>query len=305
MLSGTPTMAEPKVRWEELLPHEFVAARDACPVAYMAYGLTEPHGPYNAIGLDWLKAQALVVRAAQAHGGLVAPPCAWHIQEIPEFHDDGQGHGWLTQVGVKQNLASAIPSDLFYRLMLYHLRAMDARGFHAAILVTGHYGGIEKVMRKLAEFYLRQTGSPIQVATLADNEVIAPELPWRGDHAGFTETAQLMALHPTLVDLTQRRVPAELGDRFAGGVNFTADRLPNATDGERIVASQVAGLGALGQRLLAAFQPRAGWRAPDLNATEAIWQNFDRLTRPYWTLTWESYRAGKCFQFPPWEALEG
>lgn len=34
-------------------------------------------------------------------GGMVAPPFAWHIQELPEFHDDGQGHGWLCDVGAR------------------------------------------------------------------------------------------------------------------------------------------------------------------------------------------------------------
>lgn len=68
-----------KVRWEEMLPHEFIAARDRRPVCYLAYGLAEPHGAYNALGLDWLKAQALVEQAANRHGGIVAPPLAWHI----------------------------------------------------------------------------------------------------------------------------------------------------------------------------------------------------------------------------------
>ena len=117
-------MNDPKkirtVRWEEMFPEELFEKIREEAVCYLAYGLAEPHGPYNALGLDWLKAYALSERAAERHGGVVAPPFAWHIQERPEFHDDGAGHGWLPDVGVRQPLASSIPADLFYR-MVFHL----------------------------------------------------------------------------------------------------------------------------------------------------------------------------------------
>lgn len=289
-----------------MLPHEFVAARNQTPVCYSAYGLAEPHGPYNALGLDWLKATALVERAAQQHGGIVAPPFAWHITDIPEFHDDGQGRGWFCDVGIRQSLASSIPADLFYRTALYQIRAMDARNFHAAILVTGHYGGLEQDMRKLCEFYLRRTGSPLRLAALADNETIDPNLPYRGDHAGVCETSQLLALHPALVDLAQRTVPAELGTRFAGSVNFQNGPLPTTAIGQAIVDSQVRNLGAIATRLLADYRPQPNWRAPDLNQTEIIWRDFEQLTRPHWVCsrTYADYRTGKPHHFPSWDQLD-
>ena len=49
-----------KVKWEEMFPEELYEKIQEEPVCYMAYGLAEPHGVYNALGLDWLKAQALV-----------------------------------------------------------------------------------------------------------------------------------------------------------------------------------------------------------------------------------------------------
>lgn len=295
-----------KVRWEEMLPHEFVTARDRFPVAYMPYGLAEPHGAYNALGLDWLKASALVETVAQTRGGIVAPPFSWHISEAPEFHDDGHGHGWLVENGARQSLCSSLPADLFYRAVFYHVRALDARGFHAAILLTGHYGGIERVLRKICEYYLRKTGSPLRLHAIADWECIDADLPHRGDHAGVTETSQLMTLHPGLVDLNQRTVGPELGDRFCGGVNFEKGPLPSVEIGRKIVDSQVRNLTQTAERLLAEYQPRPGWRAPDLNQTEAIWQQFDRLTRRYWSLTLKEYLADiKAYgRIPDWDALE-
>ena len=298
-------MSSAKVRWEELLPHEFLEARDRFPVGYMAYGLAEPHGAYNALGLDWLKAYALVETVAKQHGGIVAPPFAWHIQEVPEFHDDGHGNGWLCDVGVRQSLSSSIPADLFYRTVFYQIRALDARGFHAGIIVTGHYGGLERVLRKICEYYLRRTGSPIRLYAIGDGECIDTDLPYRGDHAGVCETSQLMALHPGLVDLTRQTGNEELGTRFAGGVNFAKGPFPSKEIGEKIVASQIRNLASTAKRLVSEYQPRADWKAPDLNQTETIWQSFERLTRKYWTMTYREYKIGRAYgQIPDWETLE-
>jgi creatinine amidohydrolase/Fe(II)-dependent formamide hydrolase-like protein len=288
-----------------MLPHEFLETRDRFPVCYMAYGLAEPHGAYNALGLDWLKAYALVESAAQLQGGIVAPPFAWHIQEVPEFHDDGKGHGWLCDVGVRQPLCSSIPSDLFYRTVFYQIRAVDARGFHAAILVTGHYGGPERTMRKICEYYLRCTGSPIRLYAIADWECIDKDLPYRADHAGVCETSQLMALKPGLTDLTHRTGNAELGERYAAGIDFSTGLLrPTEEIGRKIVESQVRNLCSSAKGLLAEYRPKDGWIAPNLNETEKIWDGFERMTRKYWTLTYSDYKQRKLFQFPEWDVLE-
>lgn len=299
-------MIQNKVRWEEMLPHEFLEARDRFSACYMAYGLAEPHGAYNALGLDWLKAYALVESAAKQHGGIVAPPFAWHIQEIPEFHDDGKGHGWLCTVGVRQSLCSSIPADLFYRTVFHQIRAMDARGFHAAILVTGHYGGIEKVMRKICEYYLRRTGSPIRLYTIADWECIDEDLPYRGDHAGVCETSQLMVLRPGLTDLARQTGNAELGENYAAGVNFSKGPLPTAKIGREIVESQIRNLGTTAKRLLTEYRPKDGWIAPDQNVIEGIWDDFVRITSPYWKISWEEHRSGKIKYgaLPDWDQLE-
>lgn len=292
------------VRWEELLPSDFIESRDRYPVCWMAYGLAEPHGGYNALGLDWLKAQALAERAAAGYGGIVAPPLCWHIQELPEFHDDGKGHGWFCDVGVKQSLASSIPSDLFYRMVFHQIRAFDARGFHGAILITGHYGGIEIVLRWICEYYLRRTGSPIRLHALADWECMDRSLPHaHGDHAGVTETSQLMALRPGFTDLTRQQAGGGLGGRYAGSVNFEKGPLPSEAIGRAIVDSQVKNLGGISRELLKAYVPKAAWRAPDQHAVDEIWHRFDRLTRRYWTGCYAEYKQGLWFKFPGWEAL--
>ncbi len=51
-----------EVRWERMFPDELEAAIADTPVVYFAYGLCEPHGPQNAVGLDALKARYLLSR---------------------------------------------------------------------------------------------------------------------------------------------------------------------------------------------------------------------------------------------------
>lgn len=59
-------MSTKNVKWEEMFPDELLNAIESCPVCYMAYGLAEPHGTYNALGLDWLKAYGLCEKGDHA-----------------------------------------------------------------------------------------------------------------------------------------------------------------------------------------------------------------------------------------------
>lgn len=293
-----------KVKWEEMFPDELYEKIQDEPVCYLAYGLAEPHGPYNALGLDWLKAYALVEHTARKYGGVVAPPFAWHIQELEEFHDDGKGHGWLPSAGVKEPLCSSIPSDLFYRMVFHQIRDIDARGFHAAILVTGHYGGLEKTLRLICDYYTRRTGSPLRFHAVADWECIQHEN-FTGDHAGITETSQLMTLCPSLVDLNRRTVPDALGTKYAAGIDFeNAEILPSRELGEKIVESQIEELGRVSRQLLDSYEPVLQWTAPSQRDIDDIWHRFEEATRQYWTLTFREYKEGIVREFPGWEALD-
>jgi len=291
------TKADRKLRWEEMLPDELLAAIERCPACYFAYGLSEPHGAYSALGLDWLKAQALCERAAREHDGVVAPPCVWHVQERPKFD-------WFGVRGVTQNLCSSIPEDLFLRLVLHQIRAADARGFHAAILVSGHYGGLENDIRLLCDYYLRCTGSPLRIAAFADSELMNYE-DYHGDHAGICETSQLMALHPDLVDLSRKEEESPSGPWAGTTFPLPDGRMPSAELGKKIIASQIARMGEVQRELLDAYEERPGWQAPSQDDAESLWTNFERLTRKYWwlSLTLEEYQKGDRPAFPGWDAM--
>jgi len=257
-------MTEPReVRWERMFPDELEAAFVTCPAAWFAYGLCEPHGPQNALGLDGLKAHGLLVRAARAHGGIVAPPDYWHVHELGGYaiwaeREIGEARPWLT----------AVPPWVHFKNVCYHVRAAEALGFHAAVLLTGHYGPNWEDLKTLVD--LLQPWTRMRLHGLPDFEVNRPGFPGDGadgDHAGKVETSQLWALEPECVDTA--RVPADPAfPLFAMGRDAA---LADRAAGERMVEEMVAGLGAIQRDLLAAYDPERPSRLRTFGDVERFW----------------------------------
>ncbi|HRW10993.1 MAG TPA: creatininase family protein [Caldilineaceae bacterium] len=258
-----------EVRWERMFPDQLEAALAACPVVYFPYGLCEPHGPQNAVGLDALKAHAICCRTAQGHGGIVAPPDYWHIHEI------GLYASWAAaSVGEARSWLTAVPPWIHFKNICYHLRAADALGFHAAILLTGHYGPNWEDLKTLLgilqpHFAMRLYGLPDFEANQPgfDNDGKAT-----GDHAGKVETSLLWALEPACVDVSRLPAPDEPGHHFAMGKNAHES---NRLVGERMVADEVRWLGAKAAELLADYQTNqpAARQPLTFMALEQIWAN--------------------------------
>lgn len=258
-----------KVVWQEMFKDEFEEAVSARPVCYLSYGLSEPHGLQNAMGLDGLKAYALVQRAAAAHGGVVAPPVWWHVHETP------LGLDWLSRQNAPQPYLTCIPPEIFLHQLVYQLRAAEAAGFRCAICVTGHYGGIEVDMKQVCHIY--SSHRPLRAVALADWEAIRYK-DYHGDHAGRCETSQLWALRPGLVDIT--RIPAE---PFEGVVFASPHAARNSSrrEGEAIVASQVTFFERLSDDLLRQAETHSPGERIPTDQAEEIWQEM-LADQPNW-----------------------
>jgi creatinine amidohydrolase len=237
-----------EVRWERMFPDQLEAAFAACPVVYFAYGLCEPHGPHNVVGLDALKAHAICVKAAQAHGGIVAPADYWHIHEI------GLYASWAAEwVGEARPWLTALPPWMHFKNLCYQLRAADALGFHAAILLTGHYGPNWQDLKTLLA--LLQPHFAMRLYGLPDFEANQPGFDGdgksTGDHAGKVETSLLWALEPDCVDVSRFPVQDAPGPHFAMGPNA---RQADRRTGERMVADEVHWLGQKAADLLDEYE---------------------------------------------------
>jgi creatinine amidohydrolase len=278
------------VVWHEMFKDEFEAAVAATPVCYFSFGLSEPHGVQNAMGLDGLKAYALVQRAARAHGGVVAPPVWWHVHETP------LGLAWLAQQNAPRPYLTCVPPTVFLHQLVYQLRAAEAAGFRAALCVTGHYGGIEVDMKQVCALYSKHR--PLRTAALADWEAIRYK-DYRGDHAGRCETSQLWALCPELVDISRIPETGFEGQHFASNRDA---RNSSRLEGEGIVASQVEFLGRLAAALLRQAESQPPCERIPGEAAEQIWQEM-LADQPNWISShgpegfWE-YRGQRHNLFP-------
>ena len=232
-----------EVQWDRMFPDELEASFQACPVVYFSYGLCEPHGPQNAVGLDALKAHAICRQAAREHGGIVAPPDYWHIHEIGGYavwaeQNIGEARPWLT----------AVPPWIHFKNVCYHLRSADALGFHAAILVTGHYGPNWQDLKTLLS--ILQPHFAMRLYGLPDFEANHPGFSGNGDgadHAGRVETSLLWALEPDCVDVSRIPDRDAPGPHFAMGSNAFES---NRSVGERMVEDEVRWLGVKAKELL-------------------------------------------------------
>jgi len=256
-----------------MFPDELEAAFSQVPLVYFPYGMCEPHGPHNTLGLDALKAHAIACRAAHEYGGIVAPPDYWHI------HGFGGYAAWAAQwIGeVDRAWLTCVPPWMHFKNVCYHIRAADVLGFHAAILFTGHYGPNWEDLKTLVAHLQPYVGT--RLYALPDFEANQPGFDSdgesTGDHAGKVETSLLWALHPECVDLS-RQPPQDRADSVDPGAHFAMgpdSYLASRQVGERMAADEVRWLGEKSRDLLAEYdrlRPVHSFRTFD--DVERIWQ---------------------------------
>lgn len=250
-----------EVQYERLRPRQIIAAREACPVAYIPLGTIEWHGYQNPVGLDAIKAQALAVRCAQAGGGVVFPPL-WYgesreeglmeataadaadITAAMQLPPDSFAPGYMRVAPQEQY-------DRYQKLLLHILCEVRSLGFKVATLVCGHYPLIDHARAACSLFHqARFRGKRAEMITWAFTgyELVKQELPEAGDHAGFWETCLLMALVPGLADLDE--LPKDPNAKLTGVISHRPVIESNAAYGEKAVGMIVERVAAaVGDRL--------------------------------------------------------
>ncbi len=263
-----------EVQYERLRPRQIIAAREACPVAYIPLGTIEWHGLHNPVGLDAIKAQALAVRCAQAGGGLVFPPL-WY----GESREEGLMEATAADAAAI-TAAMRLPADSFapgymrvppqqqyeryQRLLLHMLCEVRSLGFKVATFVCGHYPLIDHARAACSLYHqARFNGKRAGLITWAFTgyELVKKDLPDAGDHAGFWETSLLMALIPGLADLDE--LPQDPAEKLTGVISSRPVRESNAAYGEQAI-------GMIVERVTAAVTDR-------LNNRQAYYEHGARL----------------------------
>ncbi len=261
-----------EVRWERMFPDELEAAFAECPLVYFPYGLCEPHGPHNAVGLDGLKAYGIACAAARQIGGIVAPLDMWHIHELSGYAPWAHQHvgqaprTWLT----------SLPPWQHFKNVCYHVRTADVHGFHAAIFLTGHYGPNWQDLRTLLELIQPYVGT--RLYGLPDFEANVPgfddDNKSGGDHAGKIETSLLWALNPECVDLSRLPTAPAPPPNFASGATAY---LSQRRIGERMIQDEVRYLKKKAQELLAEYERlKPAHRLRTFADVERLWREIVR-----------------------------
>lgn len=209
--------AEKKVRFEEMLPAEIIAARQAHPVAYLPIGGLEWHGRHNCIGLDAVKIHAVCMHIAEQTGGVVFPPLFYGDQRESRLMDanhDPNGliaadYG-LTKESFKPGYMDGSPferGEMTAMLLVHILHEMASYGFEVLVIAAGHYPLLSSA-RAACQLYFHDRG--VIPWAFTGYELVRDELPEAGDHAGPWETSLMLALRPDLVDMSKAEGPSAI-----------------------------------------------------------------------------------------------
>jgi len=210
-----------KLKYEEMLPHEIVEARTACPIAYVGIGGVEWHGQHLCVGNDTVKANALALKCAEKGGGLVFPPLFWgenRESHLMESNHDRNG-GICELMGLPPDSfapgymqRSVYEQDRGYIELLFHmLRQIESLGFKVIVILAGHYP-LLKHATAAVDWYALDGKAKAWACT--GYELVRDEIPHAGDHAAAWETSLLMALRPDCVDMSQ--LPDDPEEKLVG-----------------------------------------------------------------------------------------
>jgi creatinine amidohydrolase len=200
-----------KVQYEEMMPHEIVAARREKPVAYLPIGGIEWHGEHNPVGLDTVKAHELCIRAAQKGGGLAMPAVFWGESResgLLEFNHDPDGKvagkmglpkenfapGYMGGVTVEQE------HSLYEQLLTHIYYQLKSLGFRVIFVLCGHYP-LKSFAVRTAEQFMEENPD-IRIYAGIEADPVRDIYPKGGDHAGKWETSIMRTLRPELVDVS-------------------------------------------------------------------------------------------------------
>lgn len=253
------------VRYEEMLPHEIVAARRAKPVAYLPLGILEWHGEHCAVGLDGIKAQELCIRAAQRGGGVCMPVQFWGETRCHDTCDpqgklaDAMGlpHGYLNEENMNGYI---IDYELLLGHMLYQIKCL---GFKAIYVHCGHDPSCLRVVPAMRKFM--NDNPDVRAYAGMDDDIIREVFPLAeqegylrnpiDDHAGKWETALMTVLRPELVDLTQIPADGTITSIIDPDVGIVCAEDPRCDDleeyGKTIVAKIIEAMNLMCDRMLA------------------------------------------------------
>ena len=225
-----------KVRYAELLPHEFRRRLAERPLAYLPLGTLEWHGEHLPLGADALQSEGLMVTCARQLGGIVMPP-VYLGPDGARLAENGQmlyGMDCAATTTPPRQLDGScywVPPGFFKAMVDAILVQLERAGFRA-VFADGHgpsrWSWVEDIEERQARFGLKLFGITPDISDLWRSQI---------DHAGRNETSLVLALRPDLVD--RSRLPQD-PSTWPQGVEGEDPRQATAEFGRECLAASVA-----------------------------------------------------------------
>ncbi len=247
------------VRYEELLPHQIVEAREECPIAYIAIGGVEWHGEQNCVGLDTVKANALAIRCAEAAGGLRFPALFYGENREAYLMETNHDPGELIKQKMGLPEESFAPGYMgvsiqetdarYIELLIHIMREIKSLGFRVITIIAGHYPLRNHGTAAAEWFNCMARPVTAQAWCCSGYELVRDEIPEAGDHAAAWETSLMMALRPELVDLS--RLPEDMDEKLIGVSGRDPRQHASVEFGQRGVEAVVEAITSRAHEMLA------------------------------------------------------
>jgi len=216
----------------QMRPDEILDAREKSSCAFIPVSPEfEWHSLHLPVGTDALIAEGIAAAAAERIGGIYFRPLSFGLDEFrPKdqllawgFKEDDKVFGMRfpdlplsSEYCVPEEMTAAIDN---------RLEAVRMSGFRNAFLVNNHGGkGQYELLAKIAQ---SRTRDGFRVFSLNTSQLVKPfhQHMETGGHAGLSETLNLMAFRPELVDMSQ--LPdGELNVRKHGILHWKPDVEP-------------------------------------------------------------------------------
>lgn len=178
-------------RYAEMTPDELETRWETKPLAIIAWGALEWHGPHLPLGLDGIVAEHFAEKLAEKTEGVLLPACWMPITTLPH----------PTSLQISTEALRMILDEL--------LEGLYSSGARTVCVVSGHYAQGHEIELYEAALRAMENHKGYQVLASTPLEVLEDDALL--DHAARWETAQLQAIRPDLVHLDA--LPAELKAR--------------------------------------------------------------------------------------------
>lgn len=177
------------------------------PVAIIALGSIEQHGPHLPLGTDSLCALGVADEVARKTNSIVVQPC-W-----PGYSPHHMAFkGTIT-----------FTSDTLFGIILDTVDSLAHHGIKRIMILNAH-GGNAEIAAHAARIAGRRSGAVVILPSRppGDDEAAKKALMYVDVHAGSAETAAALALFPDLVEM-ERVEGFEVTTKFSPGVEALRD----------------------------------------------------------------------------------